>query len=358
MLKKESLMHKKITATLAAVTLAAGLSACAPTTNSAAPAAGGGSTKSLKDCTMTMIPKNTDNPFFAAGAYGADEAATDMGGKKINYTGTAQPDVPGQIQRIQSASQQGSCGIAVSGLDPDALAPALTAAASRGTKVISYDADVKKDARTLWVAPAKDEALGVTQFKLLAEQMGNKGNYAIISAQSTAAGQNAWIAAAAEEAKKPEYAGMKLVKTVYGNDVPQTSYDAAISLFQAYPDLDGILAPTPVSLQAAVKAKVDQKFNPDLVITGLGWPPSDGARLKSGAVKSFVLWSPRDMGYLSYHAMEAVLSGKITGKEGDTFEVGRLGTRTIGANGEVDTGEPLVFTAENVDSLLDHFKTQ
>ena len=70
---KESLMHKKITATLAAVTLAAGLSACAPT-NGAAPAAGGGNTKSLKDCTMTMIPKNTDNPFFAAGAYGADEA--------------------------------------------------------------------------------------------------------------------------------------------------------------------------------------------------------------------------------------------------------------------------------------------
>jgi rhamnose transport system substrate-binding protein len=357
MLKKESLMHKKITATLAAVTLAAGLAACAPT-NGAAPAAGGGNTKSLKDCTMTMIPKNTDNPFFAAGAYGADEAATDMGGKKINYTGTAQPDVPGQIQRIQSASQQGSCGIAVSGLDPDALAPALTAAASRGTKVISYDADVKQDARAFWVAPATDASLGVTQFKLLAEQMGKKGNYAIISAQSTAAGQNAWIAAAAEEAKKPEYAGMKLVKTVYGNDVPQTSYDAAVSLFQAYPDLDGILAPTPVSLQAAVKAKADQKFNPNLVITGLGWPPSDGALLKSGAVKSFVLWSPRDMGYLSYYAMDALLSGKITGKEGDTFEAGRLGKRTIGANGEVDTGEPLVFTAENVDSLMDHFKTK
>lgn len=349
-------MHKKITAAIAMATLAAGLAACAPT--GGAPIAGASSAKSLKDCTMTMIPKNTDNPFFAAGAYGANEAATNMGGKKINYTGTAQPDVPGQIQRIQSASQQGSCGIAVSGLDPDALAPALTAAAARGTKVISYDADVKKDARALWVSPATDASLGVAQFKLLAQQMGNKGNYAIISAQSTAAGQNAWIAAAAEEAKKPEYAGMKLVKTVYGNDVPQTSYDAAVSLFQAYPDLNGILAPTPVSLEAAVKAKGDQKFNANLVITGLGWPPSDGALLKSGAVKSFVLWSPRDMGYLSYYAMEAILSGKITGKEGDTFDAGRLGKRTIGANGEVDTGDPLVFTADNVDSLLDHFKTE
>lgn len=352
-------MRRRIIAAVAATTMAAIVAGCASTagagTNGSSDAA---AVKSLKDCTMTMIPKNTDNPFFAAGAFGANEAAKNMGGKEVNYTGTAQPDVPGQIQRIQSASQQASCGIAVSGLDPDALAPALTAAEAAGSKVISYDADVKADARTLWVAPATDESLGVAQFKLLAEQMGNKGTYAIISAQSTAAGQNAWIAAAAEEAKKPEYSGMSLVKTVYGNDVPQTSYDAAVALFQAYPDLDGILAPTPVSLEAAVKAKDDQNFNPDLVITGLGWPPSDAELLKNGKVKSFVLWSPRDMGYLTYYAMEAVLSGKVTGQERDSFDAGRLGTRTVGANGEVDTGEPLVFTADNVDSLLDHFKTQ
>ena len=350
-------MHKKklIAATAAAV-IALSLAACAPTGDSGT--GGTGAAASLKDCTMTMIPKNTDNPFFAAGAFGANEAAADMGGKEINYTGTAQPDVPGQIQRIQSASQQGSCGIAISGLDPDALAPALQAAKAAGTAVISYDADVKADARTLWVAPATDESLGVVQFQLLAEQMGNEGTYAIISAQSTAAGQNAWIAAAAEEAKKPEYAGMSLVKTVYGDDVPQTSYDQAVALFQAYPDLDGILAPTPVSLAAAVKARADQNFNPDLVITGLGWPPSDGALLKDGTLDAFVLWSPRDMGYLAYYAMEAVLSGEITGAEGDTFDAGRLGERTIGANGAVITGDPIVFTADNVDELLENFRTE
>jgi len=350
-------MHKKklIAATAVAV-IALSLAACAPTDDSGT--GGTGAAASLKDCTMTMIPKNTDNPFFAAGAFGANEAAADMGGKEINYTGTAQPDVPGQIQRIQSASQQGSCGIAISGLDPDALAPALQAAKAAGTAVISYDADVKADARTLWVAPATDESLGVVQFQLLTEQMGNEGTYAIISAQSTAAGQNAWIAAAAEEAKKPEYSGMSLVKTVYGDDVPQTSYDQAVALFQAYPDLDGILAPTPVSLAAAVKARADQNFNPDLVITGLGWPPSDGALLKDGTLDAFVLWSPRDMGYLAYYAMEAVLSGKITGAEGDTFDAGRLGERTIGANGAVITGDPMVFTADNVDELLENFRTE
>lgn len=348
-------MQKKLISVGAIVALAIGVAGCA--TGSDAPNAPDVAA-SLTDCTMTMIPKNTDNPFFAAGAFGANEAAADMGGQEINYTGTAQPDVPGQIQRIQSAAQQGSCGIAISGLDPQALAPALREARDSGTTVISYDADVAVDARTVWVAPATDESLGVAQFELLAEAMNYEGTYAIISAQSTAAGQNAWIAAAAEEAEKPEYADMELVRTVYGDDVPQTSYDAAVALYQAYPNLDGIFAPTPVSLQAAVKAKDDLGFNPDLVITGLGWPPSDGELLKNGDVDAFVLWSPRDMGYLTYYTMNALLTGEITGAEGDVFDAGRLGQRTVGADGAIYTGEPIVFTAENVDDLLENFRTE
>ena len=352
-------MRTKVFAKIAAVVVVISLAGCAPSgTSTNAAGATSGKGKSLVTCQMTMIPKNTDNPFFAAAAYGANEAAVKLGGKTVNYTGTAQPDVPGQIQRIQSASQQGSCAVAVSGLDPNALAPSLKQAASSGTTVVSFDADVATEARKLWVTGANDEQLGVTQFDLLAKEMNNTGSYAIISAQSTAAGQNAWIKAAAKEAQKAEFSGMKLVKTVYGNDVPQTSYDAAVSLFQAYPDLKGILAITPVALEAAVKAKGDQKFDPSLVITGLGWPPSDGALLKDGTLKSFVLWSPRAMGYVTYYAVQALLTGKITGAEGDTFKAGTYGTYTIGARGEIDAGKPLVFTSANVDDQLENFKTK
>ncbi|WP_404437210.1 substrate-binding domain-containing protein [Microbacterium aerolatum] len=353
-------MRTKVVAAIAAAALAAALAGCAPTGDAGSNAGtpGGGEGASLADCQLTMIPKNTDNPFFAAAAFGANEAAAELGGPEVNYTGTAQPDVPGQIQRIQSATQQKACAIAVSGLDPDALAPSLKQADAAGTTVVAFDADVATDARRLWITGAADEALGVTQFQLLAEQMGNKGKYAIISAQSTAAGQNAWIEAAAEEAQKPEYSEMELVKTVYGNDVPQTSYDAAVSLFQAYPDLEGVLAITPVALAAAVKAKADQNVDPELVITGLGWPPSDGALLKDGTLTSFVLWSPRAMGYVTYYAVQALLTGEITGAEGDTFEAGSYGTYTVGADGEIDAGEPIVFTAENVDDQLENFRTE
>lgn len=344
-------MRSKAVAMLAALGLSLSLASCA---GDSAEAADG----SLADCTMTMIPKNTDNPFFGAAALGADMAAADMGGEEVNYTGSAQPDVPSQIQRIQAATQQGSCAIAISGLDPDALAPALTQARDAGTTVVSYDADVATDARTLWVTGAADQALGEAQFELLAEQMDYSGQYAIISAQSTAAGQNAWIEVMAEMAEDPQYADMELVRTVYGEDVPQTSYDAAVSLFQAYPDLKGILGITPIALAAAVQAKADQNVDPDLVITGLGWPPDDGALLKDGTLEGFVLWSPQNMGYVTYYAVNALLEGEITGAEGETFQAGELGELTIGEDGVVVAGDPLIFTAENVDEQLEHFRTK
>jgi rhamnose transport system substrate-binding protein len=331
------------------------LTACAPTSES-----GGIVTdeeKSLLDCRMTMIPKNTDNPYFAAIAFGANEAAEELGGTEVNYTGTPQPDVRGQIQRVTTATQQGDCAVAIAGLDGEALAPSLDQAREAGATVVSFDADVEPDSRTLWIAQASNEDIGVAQFKSLAQQMDYSGEWAILSAQSTAANQNAWIDAALAEAEKPEYDEMTLVKTVYGDDIPQTAYDAATSLLQGYPDLGGIFAPTTIALQSAVKAKQDQG-NTTLVVAGLGWPPSDGELLKSGAIPEFILWSPRAVGYLTYYATQALLTGEITGAEGETFEAGRMGEITIGVGGEVDAGVPIVYTADNVDEELEEFRTE
>lgn len=318
----------------------------------------GAQAQSLEDCTVTLIPKNTDNPYFASVNFGAAEAAEELGGGPVDYVGTAAPDVPGQIQRVQSASQRGSCAIAISALDAEAASPALSTAADTGAKIVSYDADVLPEARDLFIDAADPVVLGVTQLELLAEALDYQGEFAIVSAQSTAQNQNAWLAAIEEELTEPEYAEMTLVRTVYGDDDSQRSYDQSVSVYQGYPELDGILALTPVALAAAVKARSDLGVDPATVVTGLGWPPSDGALLKDGQVPAFVLWSPVDLGYVTYHATAALINGDITGAEGDTFEAGRLGELTVGADGVVVLGDPLVLTAENVDASLSEFQTE
>ena len=70
-----------------------------------------------------------------------------------------------------------------------------------------------------------------------------------------------------------------------------------------------------------------------------------------GTVQQFALWDPGKLGYLAYYAAAALVQGKITGKQGETFTAGTLGSYTIGANGVVLLGPPTVFDKNNISQF-------
>ena len=70
--------------------------------------------------------------------------------------------------------------------------------------------------------------------------------------------------------------------------------------------------------------------------------------VEDGVVTAFALWNPADLGYLSAFAAQALITGEITGEEGDTFKAGRLGSFTVGADHSILLGDPFVFNAENI----------
>src|SRR5919106_221459 len=98
-----------------------------------------------------------------------------------------------------------------------------TGAAARGAKIVSYDGDVARDARTIFVSPPSAQQLGSFQVEWIGSQIGYRGEIAILSATPTAANQNAWIRIMKATLKKPKYRNMKLVKIAYGNDNPTDS---------------------------------------------------------------------------------------------------------------------------------------
>lgn len=340
------MIKAKPVALAAAALLAVTLAGCASKSEDGETAA-----KSIADCTVTMIPKSTDNPYFASVHTGFIQAQEELGGK-LEYVGPAAGEVTAQIQRIQSAGQQHSCAIGIAALDATAVAPSLDAAAKLGTKIVAWDGDVAQASRGIFVNMATAESLGQAQFEILAKALNNTGQWAIISSQSTADSKNLWITAMEEMAKDPQYSGMELVKTTFGDDDAKKSYDLAVSLIRAYPELKGIMAPTPVALEASVKAVYDLGAQDQIVVTGLGNPGNDAELLTSGKVPAYVLWSPVDLGYLTYYATAAYIEGTITGAEGETFKAGRLGERSIGANGEILLGDPMVFTKDNVEASI------
>jgi rhamnose transport system substrate-binding protein len=73
--------------------------------------------------------------------------------------------------------------------------------------------------------------------------------------------------------------------------------------------------------------------------------------INDGTVTDFALWNPSDLGYLAAYAAGALVSGEITGKQGDTFTAGKLGKYTVGADGEILLGKPYVFNKSNISQF-------
>jgi rhamnose transport system substrate-binding protein len=216
---------------------------------------------------------------------------------------------------------------------------------------MSYDSDTAPDARQIFINQANSEDLGRSQVQLLARQINNEGQIAILSATANATNQNAWIDFMKDELKKPEYSKMKLVKVAYGNDDDQKSFQETQGLLQAYPDLKGIISPTTVGIAAAARYLQSSKYKGKVQLTGLGTPNQMRKFVKDGTVQGFELWDPGKLGELAGYAALALSSGEITGAEGDKFKAGDMGEKTVGAKGEVLLGPPTVFDKNNIDDF-------
>ncbi len=104
---------------------------------------------------------------------------------------------------------------------------------------------------------------------------------------------------------------------MYGDDQTDKSYREAQGLFKSYPNLKAIVAPTTVGIAAAGKAVVDEKRVGQVYVTGLGLPSEMAGHVKSGAVKSFAIWNPIDLGYSSIYAAHAFVKGTVKGTKGE-----------------------------------------
>jgi rhamnose transport system substrate-binding protein len=301
-----------------------------------------------KGIKTVSIPKQLGNPYEEFEHSGVDEALEELGGSN-RIQGPTDAGASTQIPIINAAVQQDVDAIIIAGNDPNAVAPALKQAAQRGVKVVGMDSDVAPDARSVFVNQVTTDLVGRNQVESIAKQIDNKGEIAILSATANATNQNAWIKVMKEELKKPKYKDIKLVKVAYGDDDDQKSFQETQGLIQAYPNLKGIISPTTVGVAAAARYLSTSPQKGKIKLTGLGFPNQMRKFVKDGTVEEFQLWVPKDVGYLAGQAAAALVSGRITGKEGEKFEAGRLGEYTIGANGEIVLGPLTTFNKDNID---------
>src|SRR3954471_18024760 len=319
-------------------------------TDSDTPAAGSSSGSSAP-LNVVFIPKNLGNPYFDASDAGGKKAVEALGGKYSEVgPATASPDA--QVQYINTAAQQKVSAIVISANDPTAIGSALQQAKTAGTKVVTFDSDTEAQYRDVFINQASPEGIAKAEVDGIAKQIGDAGEIAILSASANATNQNAWIDLMKKELAA-SHPNIKLVETVYGNDDDQTSFDKTAALLQKHPKLKGIISPTTVGIAAAARYLSTSDKKGKVALTGLGTPDQMRKYVKDGTVKEFYLWNPSDLGTLAAYAASALVKGDITGKEGDTFTAGDLGSFTVGKDGVVLLGDPTGFNADNIDNF--HF---
>ena len=301
---------------------------------------------------IALVVKALGIGFFDAAHKGAQEAAKELGDVEIIYTGPTTTTAEGQIEVINSLIAQKVDAIAVSANDADALVPALKKAMDRGIKVISWDSGVAKDGRMLHLNPSSNPLIGNMIIKLAADNLPEGGDVAVLSATATSTNQNTWIS----EMNKvlPNYKGINVVATVYGDDLADKSYRETQGLIQKYPDLKAIIAPTSVGIVAAAQAVTDAGKAGQINVTGLGLPSEMAGHVKSGASKSFAIWNPIDLGYSAAMLSYELING-AEATPGAEIKMGRMGSLKLDENNEGAMSDPFVYDASNVEEFAKIF---
>jgi rhamnose transport system substrate-binding protein len=298
-----------------------------------------------------VVPKNLGNSYFttadsvkSGGALAALKALGETGEETSGSTDTPASQLP----VIKADIAKGANALIISATDPTALCPTLDAAMKAGVVVVTYDSDAPT-CRTLFINQATPQGIGDIEVDILASELHDTGQIAIVSASVDDTNQNTWIKYMKQELKK--YPKMSLAKVVYGNDDTATSTTVTEGLLSEYPDLKGIISPTTVGIAAAAAVLDTAKYRGKIQLTGLATPDEMKKYVADGTVKKFALWNPANLGYLAAYAAVELASHAITNAKGQSFKAGKLGKFTVGAGHSVLLGAPYLFDKANINNF-------
>ncbi len=294
---------------------------------------------------FVMVPKLVGIPYFNSARDGASQEATRLG-LHFFYTGPTAADASLQVDVIAGLLARHPAVLAVSCDDANALAPVLRRARHYGIPVLTWDADAQPDARDWFVSQVEDETLGRHVMDVLAEQLGGRGQFAIITGSLTASNLNAWLFWMKKQ-QQEKYPQMQLVAVVPGNDDQQQSFVEAQSLLQAYPNLRGFIGNSSAAPPAIARAIEQAGLAGQIAVAGLSTPNLMRQYIEHNTAKTITLWDPGKLGRLTA-AVGAMLLRHETPRDG--MEIPGVGQIHVFPDSrKIIMGSPLDFTRENIE---------
>jgi ABC-type sugar transport system substrate-binding protein len=294
---------------------------------------------------IAMIPKKR-LAYFNACERGGKDAAKDLGDVDFTFDAPTEDKSEEQSRLVNRFAIGHYDAITVACNDPLQIVPAMKRARSAGSHVLTYDSDADPSSgREFFVNQASVDDIAKALVDEMAQQVGASADVAVVSSTPTATNQNAWLKSMADYMKQ-RYPQLKQVSIEYGGELLEASMQKAQQILQAYPNVKGIWGITSVAFPGVAQAVDRAGKRGQVAVVGLSTPKEMAPYVDSGTVKTVILWSAVDLGYLTVYAAHAAATGAL--KPGATsLDAGRLGKKHI-VGDQILLGPPMRFTKENI----------
>jgi len=326
--------HRVVTAVAGIAVAALTLAACSAGTDTPTAPTQGGNPADDGVYDVAFIPMLVGAPYFETANNAMQQAAEEVGGINWIYQGSDTADAAKQAEIVQNMITRGVDAIVISAVDGTSVVPVLQQAMDAGIHVYTWDVDTDAAGRENYIGIGSMTDFGSHMLDSLVDQVGDEGQYAIITGSLSANLLNERIDAI-KAYNAESYPNLELV-SVEGADVdPDKAYTIAQNLLTAYPDLKGIISNSSEAAVGAARAVQQAGKQGQVAVTGISTPNVMKPYIADNSAQIINFWDLEKYAKLAVFVTKDLLDGK-------TFSEGAVGDYS-GYDNLTYSGDVLLF---------------
>lgn len=298
------------------------------------------------DVTMVTVPKLTGISWFNRMEEGVNMYAEDTG-YNAYYQGSSEADAAAQVRVLEDLIASDVDAINVTPFQPDAVEQTLKRALDADIVVITHEAPGIENA-TYDLEAFQNADYGINLMDLLAEEMGEEGEYALMVGSLSSATHMDWVNAAKAH-QEENYPNMTHVgDIVETSDDSQVAYQRMQELLSAHPNLKGIQGSASTDVVGVGQAVEEAGLQDTIAVVGTSTPKDTKALLETGAIDVIQFWDPGMAAYAQNALAKMIIDGETIE---DGVSLGVEGYESITIDGKVIYGDKawINVTADNAD---------
>jgi len=257
--------------------------------------------------TLGFLPPAMTSPFYAACIQGATPVATALGYELVVMAPESEDDYATQTSMMEDMIQQGVKGIAVCGINLDALIPAIKKANEAGVPVVMFNTITELEGADVYAYSGYNQYNGGAKIAdWVNEQTGGNAVAAIIEglpSDFTTQRMGGFVDRCAEA-----YPGITVVASQPGDWVREKGMNAAMDMIQAHPEITVIYGLSDEMALGAVQA-CKQLNREDIICVGLDGNPNAFESVKAGELTATLDCGPVAIGANAIKALAEAIDG-------------------------------------------------